>query len=59
MSTRLAPRPPLGLIIWIDNQFATFDPQGRLAWGIEGCPTESWLEIEDLTFSSSAANLEA
>lgn len=58
LRTRLAPQPPLGLIIWIDNQFATFGPQGRLAWGVEACPTESWLEIADLTFGDSAANPE-
>jgi hypothetical protein len=59
LSTRLAPCPPLGLIMWIDSQFAGFDPQGRLTWGVEACPTESWLEIEDLTFSSSSPSLEA
>jgi hypothetical protein len=52
LGTRLAPHPPLGLIIWIDNQFAGFDPQGRLTWGVEACPTESWLEIEDLTLNN-------
>jgi hypothetical protein len=59
LRTRLAPQPPLGLIMWIDNQFAAFDPQGRLAWGVEGCPRESWLEIEALTFSGSPAKSEA
>jgi hypothetical protein len=45
--------------MWIDNQFAGFDPQGRLTWGVESSPTESWLEIEDLTVSSQKARLEA
>ena len=58
LTTRLAPQPPLGLIIWIDNQFAAFDPQGRIAWGVEDCPTESWLEIADLTVNGSEANSE-
>jgi hypothetical protein len=59
LTTRLAPRKPLGLIMWIDNQFARFDPQGRTTWGVEACPTESWLEIQDLTVSSSAVSLES
>ena len=25
--TAVVPRPPLGIVIWIDNQFAAFDPQ--------------------------------
>lgn len=56
LRTSLTPRPPLGLIMWIDNQFAGFDPHGRLTWGLEACPTESWLEIEDLTVSDSKAS---
>jgi hypothetical protein len=56
LGTRLAPCPPLGLIIWIDNQFAGFDPQGRLSWGVEACATESWLEIEDPTLGNTATS---
>jgi hypothetical protein len=37
----------LGLVIWIDNQYAAFTPDGRLASGLlEG--KEEWLEIEGL-----------
>ncbi|MCX6059926.1 MAG: family 16 glycosylhydrolase [Chloroflexi bacterium] len=43
----ISPNPPLGIIIWIDNQYAAFTPEGRIAFGIlEG--KEEWLEIEDL-----------
>ena len=43
----VSPHPPLGVIIWIDNQYAAFTPEGRLSFGIlEG--REEWLEIEDL-----------
>jgi hypothetical protein len=38
---------PLGVIIWIDNQYAAFTPEGRIAFGVlEG--KEEWLEIEEL-----------
>ncbi len=44
----LSPRPPLGIVIWIDNQHAGFDPQGRLTYGLETNPTSAWLEIREL-----------
>ena len=43
----VSPNPPLGVIIWIDNQYAAFTPEGRIAFGVlEG--KEEWLEIEGL-----------
>ena len=36
-----------GVIIWIDNQYAAFTPEGNIAFGVlEG--GDEWLEIEDL-----------
>ena len=38
---------PLGVIIWIDNQYAAFTPEGKIAFGVlEG--EEGWLEVEDV-----------
>jgi len=43
----VSPNPPLGLVIWIDNQYAAFTPEGKIAMGVlEG--KEEWLEIKDL-----------
>jgi hypothetical protein len=43
----VCPKPPLGVIIWIDNQYAAFTPEGRLAFGVlDG--EDGWLEIEGL-----------
>ncbi|MEY2817757.1 MAG: hypothetical protein RL275_1220 [Chloroflexota bacterium] len=43
----VSPNPPLGLVIWIDNQFAAFKPDGKIGFGVlEG--GEEWLEIEGL-----------
>ena len=44
----VSPRPPLGFVIWIDNQFAAFMPDGRLEWGLEKSPQSEWLEIEQV-----------
>ena len=48
LDTPLSPRPPLGVVIWIDNQHAGFNPQGKLSFGLEPNPQPAWLEIRDL-----------
>jgi hypothetical protein len=45
--SKLAPHPPLGLVIWIDNQFAAWTPEGRLGYGTLETPA-AWMEIEKL-----------
>jgi len=48
----LSPRDPLGVIIWIDNQYAAFTPEGRIAFGVlEG--NEEWIEVEDIVLRSA------
>jgi hypothetical protein len=47
LETSMSPRGPLGVVIWIDNQFAAFTPEGKISFGVlEG--KEEWLEIKDL-----------
>jgi len=43
----VSPNPPLGLVIWIDNQYAAFTPEGKIAMGVLQ-NEEAWLEIKDL-----------
>jgi hypothetical protein len=44
LRTPLAPRPPLGLVIWMDNQYAAWRPDGSLGYGtLENA--EAWMEI--------------
>jgi hypothetical protein len=52
LDTRASPRGPLGLVIWIDNQYAAFTPQGRLAWGVLPDERPAWLEVEALEWDS-------
>jgi len=47
LESPVAPRPPLGLVIWMDNQYAAFKPGGSLHWGLQDNP-QAWLDIEDL-----------
>jgi hypothetical protein len=44
----MSPNPPLGLVIWIDNQYAAFTPQGKIRFGVLENPEPAWLEIKDL-----------
>jgi hypothetical protein len=47
LETGFSPKPPMAAVIWIDNQFAAFTPQGRVAFGILEAPA-GWMEITDL-----------
>jgi hypothetical protein len=47
LNTIVTPHPPLGLVIWIDNQFAAWNPEGRLAYGTLNNPAAS-LEIKSI-----------
>jgi len=45
LQTSISPGPTLGLVFWIDNQFAAWTPEGRLGYGTLNNPP-AWLEIE-------------
>ena len=46
--SQVSPKPPLGLVIWIDNQYAKFTPEGKIGFGVLENPEPEWLEIKDL-----------
>lgn len=46
--TNIAPQAPLSLVIWVDNQFASLPPRGRLRYGTLPNPEAAWMEIKDL-----------
>ena len=46
--SQVSPKPPLGLVIWIDNQYAAFTPEGKIGFGVLENPEPEWLEIKDL-----------
>ena len=48
----VSPNPPVGLVIWIDNQYAAFTPDGKIAMGVLQ-NEEAWLEIKDLEVNPS------
>jgi hypothetical protein len=44
----VSPRPPLGTVIWIDNQYAAFTPEGRIGFGVLENPEPAWLEVKEI-----------
>jgi hypothetical protein len=50
LKTSLAPAPPLGLVLWLDNQYAAWTPEGKLGYGTLENPN-AWLEINSKYFT--------
>jgi hypothetical protein len=48
----VSPKPPLGLVIWIDNQYAAFTPEGKIGFGVLENPEPAWLEIKDVEINT-------
>jgi hypothetical protein len=48
LETPVSPRGPLGLVIWMDNQFAAWTPEGRVGFGTLQQKTAGRLEIDQL-----------
>jgi hypothetical protein len=46
--TKVAPISPLGFVIWIDNQFASFPPTGKLAYGTMENSRPAWIEVKQI-----------
>jgi hypothetical protein len=46
LSCDTSPRGPLGLVIWIDNQYMQVTPQGRIRHGLIAKPGRQWLELD-------------
>ncbi|MXZ22430.1 MAG: family 16 glycosylhydrolase [Caldilineaceae bacterium SB0665_bin_25] len=51
-----APAGPLGLVIWLDNQFLQFTPWGRFRWGLVEKREIQWLEIDWLATETAEAS---
>ncbi|MGC9520868.1 MAG: hypothetical protein ACP5HG_03170 [Anaerolineae bacterium] len=50
-ATPISPDGPLGLVMWIDNQYMAFGPDGHLRLGNLAHP-EGWMELSDLEVES-------
>jgi hypothetical protein len=52
LESKRSPRAPLGLVIWIDNQYAAFSADGAIHFGTEQNQTPAWLEINNPVIST-------
>ena len=48
LESPVSPNPPLGLVIWIDNQYASFTPEGKMGFGVLANPEPAWLEVKEI-----------
>lgn len=46
--TKVVPKNPIGFVIWIDNQFASFPPSGKLDYGTMENSTPAWIEVKQI-----------
>lgn len=55
LHTRVSPRGRMGLVIWIDNQYASLAPGKRFDSGTLETTQTSWLEIKNLHIQTGTA----
>jgi len=48
----VSPNPPLGLVIWIDNQYAAFTPEGKIGFGVLENAEPAWLEVKEILINT-------
>jgi len=51
--TAISPVGRLGFVLWIDNQFMAFPPDGRLRYGTLKNPDPVWIEVFNLEISAA------
>lgn len=56
LETPVAPLGPLGIVLWVDNRYAAYPPDGRIRYGALKNPEAAWIEIKDLTVSPPSGN---
>jgi hypothetical protein len=54
LETALIPLGPLGFVLWLDNQYAAFRPDGRVGFGCLENPQPAWIEISGLVLDNPA-----
>jgi hypothetical protein len=50
-STPMLPKGRLGLVVWIDNQYFRFTPDGKIGFGFLGSGTAQSMLIQNLSLS--------
>jgi len=48
-STTIVPHAPLGFVLWVDNQFASWNSEGKIAFGNLTTSQQTILEVEEFS----------
>lgn len=48
LTTPIVPEASLGLVLWIDNQYAALPPDGRLKYGSLPASEPAWIELKNV-----------
>lgn len=51
LETNVAPHGPLGLVLWVDNQYVALPPDRSPRFGTLSNPEPAWMEVGDLQVS--------
>jgi hypothetical protein len=57
LETQIIPGGPLGLVLWVDNQYAAWTPTGQLSYGTLANPQPAWLELDELRVNGDEVEL--
>jgi hypothetical protein len=57
LQTSAVPQGPLGLVLWIDNQYAALPPSGRVKYGTLPTPPNTWIEIRELSWGQNPKDM--
>jgi hypothetical protein len=53
LRTSISPSGPLGLVMWIDNQYMALRPNGKAAFGTLPNPRPAWIELSELELKAA------
>jgi hypothetical protein len=49
LESESSPQGPLGLVMWLDNQYAVVTPWGRIGYGLLDSSDRQWMEVDSLS----------
>ncbi|HUS70497.1 MAG TPA: hypothetical protein VM075_06960 [Anaerolineae bacterium] len=49
LESECSPQGPLGLVMWLDNQYAVVTPWGRFGYGLLDSSERQWMEVDSLS----------
>lgn len=58
LESRCTPQGNLGLVIWVDNQYAALSPDGRVGFGTLANPEPAWIEIRRLRINGEEVEID-